>query len=85
VYPGQSERESTLRQIADGLRFTEEELHMLTDKQLAVLSTDGHYAGDLEARAGEEYDPHFESLIEQVLTRRRTYREGCARAARGER
>ena len=39
------------------------------DKQLTVLSTDGHYAGDLDARAGEVYDPHFESLIEQMLAR----------------
>jgi GTP cyclohydrolase I len=69
VYPEQGERRRTLRQIADGLRFTEKEFHMLTDKQLTVLATDGHYAGDLEARAGEVYDPQFESLIEQVLGR----------------
>jgi GTP cyclohydrolase IA len=69
VYPGQDERPRTLRQIADGLRFTEEELHMLKENQLTVLSTDGHYAGDLEARAGEVYDPQFESLIEQMLAR----------------
>jgi GTP cyclohydrolase I len=69
VYPEQGESRRTLRQIADGLRFTKEELHMLTDKQLTVLSTDGHYAGDLEARAGEVYDPQFESLIEQMLAR----------------
>jgi len=69
IYPEHGEDRRTLRQIADSLRFTDEELHMLTDKQLTVLSTDGHYAGDLDARAGEVYDPHFESLIEQMLTR----------------
>jgi len=63
------ERRRTLRQIADGLRFTEEELHMLADKQLTVLSTDGHYAGDLDAHAGEVYDPAFESLVERMLER----------------
>ena len=69
IYPEHGEDRRTLRQIADSLRFTDEELHMLTDKQLTVLSTDGHYAGDLDARAGEVYDPHFESLIEQMLAR----------------
>jgi GTP cyclohydrolase I len=69
VFPEQDKRRRTLRQIADGLRFTEEELRMLTDKQLTVLSTDGHYAGDLDAQAGEVYDPAFESLVEQMLER----------------
>jgi GTP cyclohydrolase I len=69
VYPEHDERPRTLRQIAAALRFTEEEFHMLTDKQLAVLSTDGHYAGDLEAQPGEVYDPHLESLVEQILAR----------------
>jgi GTP cyclohydrolase IA len=69
IYPEQGEGQRTLQEIADGLHFTKEEYHMLTDKQLTVLSTDGHYAGDLDARAGEVYDPQFESLIEQVLGR----------------
>jgi GTP cyclohydrolase I len=69
AYPEQGEPRRTLRQIADGLSFTDKELRMLTDKQLTVLSTDGHYAGDLDARAGEVYDPQFESLIEQMLAR----------------
>jgi GTP cyclohydrolase IA len=69
VYPEHGNRRRTLRQIADELRSTDKELRMLTDKQLTVLSTDGHYAGDLEAQVGEVYDPHFESLIEQMLAR----------------
>jgi GTP cyclohydrolase I len=69
VVPGQAEERRTLRQIAGGMQYTHEELHMLTDQQLTVLSTDGHYAGDLDARAGEVYDPHFESLVEQMLVR----------------
>jgi GTP cyclohydrolase I len=68
-YPGEGGRGRTLRHIATGMRYSYEELHMLTDKQLTVLSTDGHYAGDLDARVGEEYDPHFESLVEQILVR----------------
>jgi GTP cyclohydrolase IA len=81
VYPGPGERGRTLRQIADGMRYRDEELHMLTDQQLTVLSTDGHYAGDLDARAGEIYDPQFESLIEQMLVRlgEDTEREGLRR------
>jgi GTP cyclohydrolase I len=69
VYPEQDAQRRTLQQIADGMRYTDEELHMLTDRQLTILSTDGHYAGDLEARTGEVYDPQFESLVEQILTR----------------
>jgi GTP cyclohydrolase IA len=69
VFPEQAGRRRTLRQIADTMRYTDEELHMLTDRQLTVLSTDGHYAGDLDARAGEVYDPQFESLVEQMLAR----------------
>jgi GTP cyclohydrolase I len=69
VYPEQGERQRTLRQIANDLLHAKGDLRMLTDKQLTVLSTDGHYAGDLEARAGEVYDPQFESLIEQMLGR----------------
>jgi len=68
-FPENDGHRRTLRQIADGLRFTEEELHMLTDRQLTVLSTDGHYAGDLDAQAGEVYDPAFESLVETMLER----------------
>jgi GTP cyclohydrolase I len=81
TYPEQGERGRTLRQIADGLRFAGEEPRMLTDKQLTVLSTDGHYAGDLDARADEVYDPHFESLIEQMLVRlgEDPHREGLQR------
>jgi GTP cyclohydrolase I len=69
VVPEQGERWRTLRQIAEGMHYSDEELHMLTDQQLTVLSTDGHYAGDLDARAGEVYDPQFESLVEQMLVR----------------
>ncbi len=69
VYSEQAERRRTLREITGGMRYTNEELHMLTDKQLTMLSTDGHYAGDLDGRAGEVYDPRFESLIEQMLIR----------------
>jgi GTP cyclohydrolase I len=69
VYPGKGGGGRTLQQIAGGLSFRDGELHMLTDKQLTLLSTDGHYAGDLDAQAGEVYDPQFESLIEQMLAR----------------
>ncbi len=59
----------TLRQIAAGLGPSKEELHVLTEQKLAVLSTDGHYASDLDARGDEVYDPQFEALIEQMLVR----------------
>jgi GTP cyclohydrolase I len=69
VYPEDGAQRRTLRQIAESMHYSRRELYMLTDKQLTVLSTDGHYAGDLEAHAGEVYDPQFESLSEQVLSR----------------
>ncbi len=69
VYPRPGEPSWTLRDIAAGMHYSDEELKMLTEKQLTMLSTDGHYAGDLDARAGEVYDPQFESLVGEMLVR----------------
>jgi GTP cyclohydrolase I len=59
----------TLSEIANSLRYTDRELHKKMDTQVAMIRTDSHYATDIDARAGEVYDPHFESLIEQMLVR----------------
>ncbi|MGE5602267.1 MAG: GTP cyclohydrolase I FolE [Nitrososphaerales archaeon] len=46
-----------------------------------VTLLEGHYATNLEAAAGEVYDPEFESLIQQMLVRlgEDPYREGLER------
>jgi GTP cyclohydrolase IA len=39
------------------------------DRRRFVLTSDGHYAGTLEAEPSEVYDPQFEDLVRQMLVR----------------
>jgi len=59
----------TLRELADRLEYSEKEIRKAMDRQIAFAAVDSHYATDLDARNGEIYDPHFESLVEQMLVR----------------
>lgn len=36
-------------------------------KHLIQILAEGHYAGDLDAVAGESYDPNFEALVREML------------------
>ena len=59
----------TLREITKHLQFSETEIRKVMNTQLAQLSTNGHYATNLDAGPGEVYDPDFESLVKQMLLR----------------
>jgi GTP cyclohydrolase I len=45
------------------------EVYQVMSTQLTVLSTNGHYAANLDAAPYEVYDPEFESLVRQTLVR----------------
>ena len=66
---GASGTGQTLREIADSQHYTDKELRRVMDTRIAFVVPDSHYATDIDARAGEVYDPHFESLVEQMLVR----------------
>ncbi len=68
----------TLRQIATATHTTEKELKKMTDTPKSPAASDTHFATDIDAATDEVYDPHFESLVQQMLARlgEDTEREG---------
>lgn len=40
---------------------------MESSMHLLQILAEGHYAGNLDAVAGESYDPHFEALVREML------------------
>jgi len=63
------ELHETLKQLAGRLHTSEKELAKRMDTRMSLQLHEAHYATDIEAVAGEVYDPQFESLIEQMLLR----------------
>ncbi len=59
----------TLRQIAAASHSTGKELHRIMDTTGSRPALDAHFATDIDAVVDEVYDPHVESLIQQLLVR----------------
>ncbi len=69
IVPGTS---TTLKQIADALRPSAEEIYPMSDTDiLSRINAFSHYGTDqiFEAEEDEVYDPEFEGLIRKILIR----------------
>jgi len=59
----------TLRSIAQNLVNADKETLRMIDHQMSMVSVDSRYAGEMDGKPDEIYDPNFESLIQQMLIR----------------
>ncbi len=59
----------TLAAIAEQLKPLSVEVFKIMRSQMSVMSTNGHYAVNLDAGVNEVYDPDFEALVRQMLVR----------------
>ena len=59
----------TLRQIAQNLPHADKETLKMIDHQMTMVPVDSRYAGEMDGKPDEIYDPNFESLIQQMLVR----------------